>query len=312
MGSAKPEGMKLKISVMIPTYRRPALLLKAIGSILDDCGTAEIPLIYVVDNDPLAYEGAKAATELAMERKITGSIRCVFAPNPGLANCRNAGIEAVFSDPSIDSVVMIDDDSFVAPGWWSAISAAASINDAEIIGGPTVYIVPDDCCDEVRQAPVFGSPFNISGHVPILRSSNNCLIRRVVYDSFEKKLFNIEFNDTGGEDTHFFRRASDYGHRFRWVNEAKINEPVPINRATVGWVMERHRLSAINAARVDMLLHGSFIGRLRQLALAAKESLSGVYWGVTPFGRDLCRSRYRMLGAAGRLSGIFGSRPKHH
>ena len=83
---------QLKTSVVIPTFRRPDGLKRAIQSVLkqEDVDWNAIEIV-IVDNDP--KRSAQSLVEGFQDSSNT--IRYVHEPEPGVANARNTAIGSV-------------------------------------------------------------------------------------------------------------------------------------------------------------------------------------------------------------------------
>src|SRR5438552_2792927 len=78
--------LMIETSVIIPTYRRPDCLVRAIRSCLVYCEVAAAYEIVVVDNNP---DGAAADAVAAIAAGSPVPIRYVAEPRPGISHARN-------------------------------------------------------------------------------------------------------------------------------------------------------------------------------------------------------------------------------
>lgn len=294
----------------IPTFRRPKLLREALGSILAEFGRENFPRVVVAENDVAHSEGAVAARLWSEANDLSDQVHVVEVQDKGLSNCRNAALAFAFSLSSVENVSMFDDDAQLAPGWLVAMSSALAQWQADVFGGPTKYLVPSDASPMVKRAPVFGVPYEVTGYVAKLRSSNNFLLTKTAYQMSLPIVFSQDFNFSGGEDSQFFERGRRAGLKMVWVSDAAVIEPVPVDRATETWVLQRHRLSAINAARVACSVSG-WVGRGEQLLLILKELVSAVCWAILWRPKSSEMIKYRVIGVWGRILGLLGIAQKH-
>ncbi len=294
----------------IPTFRRPKLLREALGSVLVEFGHENFPRIVVAENDVVHSEGAAASRLWSEENGLSDKVHVVEVQDKGLSNCRNAALAFAFSLPSVEHVSMFDDDAQLAPGWFVAMSSALAQWQGDVFGGPTKYLVPFDASPMVKRAPVFGVPYEVTGYVAKLRSSNNFLLTKNTYHMFLPLVFSQDFNASGGEDSQFFERVRVAGLKTVWVNNAAVIEPVPADRATEAWVLKRHRLSAINAARVARSVSG-WGGCGKQFLLILKELISALCWAVFRRPNSSEMIKYRVVGVWGRILGMLGRAQKH-
>ena len=117
------------VCVLIPTFRRPESLARALASVLaqDGLGTL-VAEIAVVDNDP----GGSARTTVDALRREGASLLYIPAPEPGVSNARNAGLAAT----TAPLVAFLDDDEEAPPHWLASLHAAHTAFAADVTFGP--------------------------------------------------------------------------------------------------------------------------------------------------------------------------------
>ncbi|TMK40268.1 MAG: glycosyltransferase family 2 protein [Actinobacteria bacterium] len=113
----------MRISVVIPTLGRPAMLLETLESVLA-CDPAPHEIL-VVDGD--ANRSAREAVNQLPGNATTAPVRCLASPR-GASVQRNRGIEVATGDV----VLFIDDDAIVDPGLIGVL--CATYRDPEIVG----------------------------------------------------------------------------------------------------------------------------------------------------------------------------------
>jgi glycosyltransferase involved in cell wall biosynthesis len=296
----------MKIAVLIPTFRRPALLAKALDS-LGAQTLSDFPII-ISDNDAEKTEGVAVAEQWARERGFSGRVHVTVAAERGLSQNRNNGLALAFDTLDVDAVAMLDDDSEAHPAWIERLRGACR-PDVGFIGGPTIYRLPPDIPAEVHSSGIFDVPFSETGFVRRLRSSNNCLIMRPVYDGAGGRLFDTAFGTSGGEDMQLFMRETRGGTRFWWQADAIVYEDVPLARCTREWIANRERTFAVNAARIDRMMCGTGVALLRQPYLAARDAGAGLAHLLKGHDRALAVRKFRL--ALGRLQGLAGGLTQH-
>src|SRR5579863_4056039 len=97
-------------SVVIPTYRRPEDLARAIGSVLAQAGVSASVEIVVVDNDP---DGSAQPTVEAIAARSGLPIRYVHERRPGISHARNTGV----AQAAGRYLAFLDDDEVADPHW---------------------------------------------------------------------------------------------------------------------------------------------------------------------------------------------------
>jgi glycosyltransferase involved in cell wall biosynthesis len=139
--------MTPRISVVIPTYRRPALLLRCLNAVLDqriDPASFEV----IVVDDGHDDDTQRVVTEIARDLGPHSSLRYLRPlVGRGPAVARNAGWRAAQGD----LVAFTDDDAVPAPFWLSEGERAMRV-EAELVavGGRVVVPMPQPPTDHAR------------------------------------------------------------------------------------------------------------------------------------------------------------------
>jgi len=231
--------------VMVPTFRRPALLAATLASLA--CQDAAFRFaVVVVDNDVARLEGLALASEVFAAGTLTGV--AVVEPQQGNCHAINKALAtARAAYPSARYFLMIDDDETASPGWLRLMVETCEQHDVDVVGGPVLPVFEKEPAPDIARHPVFWPAFSTSGPVPMIYGSGNFLIRRASLERLTLPEFDTRFNFLGGGDTDFFTRCRRAGFLFRWVAEARIEEGVPPARASRGWILRRGlRTGAIN------------------------------------------------------------------
>lgn len=312
--AAISEGLDLAIVrtvVVVPTYRRPAMLRDTLESLAAQTG--EPFAVLVVENDAIGREGLAEARDMFAFGRIAGF--AIVETSPGNVSAINAGFAmALDACPQAENILMIDDDEIASPGWLSALVGAARSTGADIVGGPALPAYAEVPSAEIAQHPVFRAFHMQTGPVRRLFGSGNVLVRRPVFETLGQPFFDRRFNYLGGGDADFFVRAERAGFRSYWVHEASVVETVPADRTTRGWIVRRGlRTGAINRA-IDMKAAEGLAGRARVLAKDI------AILGLSPFraARLLAATRspfiasHPIIVAIGRISSAFGLEPHQY
>jgi glycosyltransferase involved in cell wall biosynthesis len=101
------------VSVVISTYNRAEVLLRAIESLLDQALDPERFEIVIVDNN--STDDTRQTVQALLAK--ASNLRYVFEPRQGVSYGRNAGILAARAP----SIAFTDDDVRVSPSWLSTI-----------------------------------------------------------------------------------------------------------------------------------------------------------------------------------------------
>jgi succinoglycan biosynthesis protein ExoM len=128
-----------KLTICIPTYRRPLMLKQLLFSIFEnkmDISLINEMDIIIVDNDieksaetivNSINEGADRAKKLLYYNYAV----------KGLSHVRNELLnQALLLNP--DFIIFIDDDEFVTPGWVNELLMTITRNDADAVRGPVI------------------------------------------------------------------------------------------------------------------------------------------------------------------------------
>ena len=222
------------ISIIIPTQRRPASLAQAVRSAFGQTGVdfGEIELL-VVDNDPA---GSAAATVEALRPAAPFPLRYVHAPEPGVANARNAGVAAAVGG----LIAFLDDDEEAPPGWLAALLAAQRTFDADVVFGPVRGRAPPGLLPHRAYLEAF---FSRQGpaEAALTDAVHGCgcsLVRRAALPDAAAP-FSPARNQTGGEDDLLFGQMRAAGARIAWAPEAWVwEDPVP-DRLSLAYAIRR-------------------------------------------------------------------------
>jgi GT2 family glycosyltransferase len=105
----------VQVSVLIPTFRRPAELLRCLGAVAGQTRPADDIVVVVREDDAQTWQA------LADARSASGipALRTVTVDAPGLVHAMNAGLAAVHTD----ILAMTDDDAAPHADWLERIVA---------------------------------------------------------------------------------------------------------------------------------------------------------------------------------------------
>lgn len=224
---------RARISIIIPTQRRPGPLALAARSALAQIGVdrSEIELV-VVDND-----GVPSALPV-VEQLRTGTevpILYVHEARPGVAHARNAGLAAA----SGGLIAFLDDDEEAPAGWLAALLATQVRHQSDAVFGPVRARVPETVPHRDYLARFF-SRFGpeAEGPMPGYFGCGNSLVRRAALPD-PVAPFALERNHIGGEDDLLFGHMQAAGARFAWAPEAWVHEDPAPSRLTLKYTLLR-------------------------------------------------------------------------
>lgn len=277
----------MEISVIIPTYNRPKLLLQALRSLQGQ--TLSDFEILVVDN-----AADSEVRRMTMEFNQTARVPVRYIPEPqlGLQNARHTGVRAAKSD----IVVFTDDDATSDPGWLRAYARVfAEHREMAAAGGPIRLVwevpPPEWLPEFLGKTGLFGLLGQIEPHDKFCLGPKevffgpNMAIRRDV-------LFEVEgfcpdsFGDIWLADgeTGLNRKLWERGMLVGYVPEALVYHHIPPQRMTVEYLC----LRMANQGACDMYArfdHGipHWLGLAKHAASVIIRN--GKYWLAAPLLR---------------------------
>jgi glycosyltransferase involved in cell wall biosynthesis len=214
----------MKISVVIATRNRAALLDAALASLGAQVGAPELELI-VVDNGSSDGTSAIATKHGAV---------VVFEAQPNRALARNAGIAAATGE-----IVLFIDDDVVLPPFFVAAHARAHAAQLfpHVVTGPIINVPSAD----VRPVPTFvngSNAFFCTCNVSVPRNALNAVGG-----------FDPAFDKYGWEDTELGARLRAFDVRRAFVWEAYLWHIKPPATETLGVALEKTIEKARMAAK---------------------------------------------------------------
>jgi len=227
---AKP----LSVCVIIPTFRRPEGLKRAVHSVLAQTGLSGHSVsLLVCDNSP---EGSARATFDGLRGRPDLPLRYIHEPNTGLANARNAAVAAA---RGADFIAFIDDDEEARPDWLSELLKAQKTLNADVVFGPVDARLPQG---HTRHATYFRHFFSRFGpeQTQVLTTFYGCgnsLLRGGIVAGDQP--FAVSHNQMGGEDDMLFSRLLVEGATLGWSAGARVYEDVPPARARLRYTLLR-------------------------------------------------------------------------
>ena len=222
------------VTVVIPTLDRPECLRRALASVLSQTGLDDFALeIVVVDN---SRSGG------AMAGLAGDAVRWVHAPNPGVANARNAGVKAARGR----WVAFLDDDEEASSRWLAHLLAVARRTGADAVFGPI-----EGRAEGGREIGAFSPYFSrridradgadVTALAAYLGTNNSLFDRARCFACADP--FDVALNESGGEDSLLLFRLRRDGRRFAWAAQADVVEWAPPRRLTWSYVRRRKFLS---------------------------------------------------------------------
>jgi glycosyltransferase involved in cell wall biosynthesis len=294
--------MPPKVSVIIPTQRRPLGLATAVRSLARQTGVDLSSLeVVIVDND--AVETARPLVAELSQSLPALEFIYVHEAVPGVASARNAGL----SQASGEWIAFLDDDEEATETWLSALMSAAERFEADVVFGPVVGRAPEGAPHRAylesffsRQGP------NDDALLERYYGCGNSLLRRGALPD-PNAPFDIAFDRTGGEDDALFSEMRQHGRRFAWAAGAAVFEDPAPDRLCLRYVIPR-AFSHGQGATALRAVYGSAWLVLWSLATGAAQAVVFGVLAVAAFTIAAPRRAFLLDRAARGLGKVFWSR----
>ena len=309
----------VSVQICVLTYKRPQMLRETLASLMAQtptsplatvqeplcCATAELDVaVLIIDNDA-GLSGKAVVLECAQQSRFP--IRYVSYPQRGIAGARN---QALIESQRFDLVAFIDDDEIADANWLVRLVDTMFAFQAAVVTGP---VQPDHENSPlwIRRGRFFDPVDRPMGaDVPFV-ATNNVLLRADIVREFR---FDPRFDSTGGEDTDFFLRIRNAGHRLIWARDAVVTEKVPVSRANLRWLLQRARSDANRYTRACLYSAPGPATVARRFLVACAGFCNGLArLLLLPFGRHYAVRGLQLISrAAGTLSGLSGRRDLYY
>jgi len=292
-------GEVVRVDVGVCTYQR-----ESVAETLASLGAQQLPehvrlRVIVADNEPIPAAEARVRTAAAIHRL---DLAYVHAPARNISLARNAVLDAATGD----YLALIDDDQIAAPDWIASLLAAAESQGGAAVLGPVTAVYPPQTPRWIAAGDFHSfRPVRVAGRI-LKGYSCNVLIRMDIVRRARLR-FDLSLGRMGGEDDDFFYRLTDAGGVIGETDAARVFEPVPASRATLGWLLRRAFRSGQSHGRRQ--LRRALPGRLLQMALAGVKSAACLL-GAAALALFPVRGRRWLVrgalhaGAVARLAGI--------
>lgn len=268
-------------SLVVCTYRRPALLCRLLESVVAQRGLPEDFEVLVVDN--ASGDDTAARVEAFADRL---AVRCLHEARQGKSHALNTGLRAADGD----LLLLTDDDVRLDPTWVAAfVSAARAAPDAWWFGGRVVPDWPDGApprwLADAGLGPLAGyfgqydlgdepRPYRADDPLPVGASM---AVRRTLVEAIGG--FRTDLGPRGealggtGDDTEFVGRAAAAGRGGRYVPAARCLHHVgrerlgfrSVWRYGLGKGANRHRMGLPGDASLTRVVEQAARGLVQAL-----------------------------------------------
>lgn len=231
-GDAVAQAVQPAISVIIPTFHRPAGALAAVRSVFSQIGAPDYEIL-LVDNDAAGSASEAAAI---LEGEAGCAFRYAIEPRPGVANARNTAVSLARGS----FIAFLDDDEVARPDWLANLMAAQQETGADVVFGPIEARLPQDAPEPRSFFQTFFSR-EMAGPTRLIDEPwgcGNAFLRKATTLSGAQP-FDVRTNETGGEDDLLWRDVAARGGTFGWAHAAWVYEDVPESRANWQFISRR-------------------------------------------------------------------------
>lgn len=261
--------------------------------------------VVIVDN---SATGSAQGIVLDQAARLRWPLIYRHEPRRGLVHARNAQLAA--APDNADWIAMIDDDEIPDPAWLDALLATAAATSVPLVAGPVVpvFTAPPPAWAVSGRFFEMG-PFADRQPIDTLYTGNALVSLRTVRAAGWR--FDPAFNESGGEDEHFFRRAFAAGLTAVTAADARVFETIPPAKTTPRWLLRRHFRMGTTLATIDRLNDASTLALLRRSAKGLARLALGIarLATVPRHGRlALMRGLADVARGAGAIAGVFGMR----
>lgn len=300
-----------RIIIAVCTLDREPGLRRLLGGLsrqrLAALASSEV-VVEVIDN---SSDGNAEPVVRALQRGYRFPLGYRHIAERGLAHARNAALDTAETRRATH-LVFIDDDECPASDWLEQLVGALSASRASAAVGP---VLPMFEAPPPLRLPVDAyatrALLDGSGHVRA-GYTGNCVILCAAVSACGLR-FDARLNETGGEDTHFFRGLQASGHTIAWAAAAEVWETVPRQRMTARWLLRRWYRTGLVEARLAGFsgeAGAGFAGNLAKggirLAGGAARIAKAAATGGWQRADALLASCYTLCRGAGYLAGAFG------
>ena len=221
-------------SVVIPSYRRPDMLAKALGGCIAQQGLKEPFEIVVVDNDPAG--SARPVVDAAAAASAV-PIRYVLEARPGISHARNTGV----AHAAGRYIAFLDDDEEAEPGWLAAYLGTIRRFPADAVIGPVYPRFPTGAEVDAYASSLYKRDAGLTTGSPLPKPSGigNALLDKERCFGDAQQPFDPALGLSGGEDTLFLRQLARAGRRIVWCAEAAVWETIPIEKLDSHYLLRR-------------------------------------------------------------------------
>lgn len=292
----------IRVTVCIATYRRLSGLDRLLSSLaaVDLSGLGDVTMsMIVLDND----EAASARVVVEEHASRLPDVHYAVEAARGISRARNRLVElALEPHPAPHYVAFVDDDEWVEPGWLGGFLSCAEPR--VVLAGPVLASYDERVPPWIRNGGFFDREPRPTGSDVRFAFSGNSFVPAELLSSLRTATpFGEIFRRPGGEDTFFSVVLRKHGYRIRWCSTARVHEQVPVERATVRWLVRRAFNGGYDYSRVVRLTRRSRV----ELGIRVLSGVVHVVAGLALLVPAIVRGRAALVHAARRSAAGLGA-----
>lgn len=299
--NSREASLFLHVDVGICTFRRAELANTLRSLFLQEVPANTKVRLIIADNDE--HPSASTLVE-ELRSQSPFELAYVHCPKSNISLARNACL----AESTGDYLAFIDDDETAGPNWLACLLETASTTKADVVLGSVRAIYATTAPAWMKKGDFHSThPVWVNGRIRTGYTCNVLVNMRSPY--IEGRRFDLALGQSGGEDTDFFTKVTDGGGSIAFAEGARLEEPVPAQRASLTWLIKRRFRSGQTHGRI-IRSHSSSVGRVKEMGLAAGKA---IFCLVACVGTavSVSRSTGFLLRAAlhcGAVGGIMGVR----
>ena len=230
--AVKP-NIKNGVSIIVPTFRRPEGLKIALDSLMDQSAGDLAMEIIVADNDP---KGSAKTFVIKFAKTAAVKTRYLHVPEPGVSNARNGALAAAKGR----YLAFLDDDQDAGKGWLETLVGISQKYEAALSFVPTLARIPGESKYDEYLTDFFSrqGPKLQEGKIKEFFGCGNSLLDTHLC-TLPNPPFDVEMNETGGEDDLLFTELQEQGIAIAWSRNAVCYEDIRPHRATPEYIKVR-------------------------------------------------------------------------
>ncbi|MFT7620496.1 MAG: succinoglycan biosynthesis protein ExoM [Planctomycetota bacterium] len=187
----------------------------------------------IVDNDP---EGSASETVAALTEELSMPLFYGVEKTPGIPFARNKTLDLAAG--IADDVIFLDDDEVPDDGWLEELLRVRDAYQADVVTGAVNPVFAEDPPRWMVEGGFLQYTRHQTGKDLDRAYTNNTMVPWSLIEN-SKIRFDENMAQTGGSDTHFFRRLHQQGAKIVWANEAVVSELIPTTRSDSKWILQR-------------------------------------------------------------------------